>query len=107
MRITLSFIFALGFLLTQAWVVTAKEEALPVKSEASEQPAIKSIASDLNKDGKPDRWEYYDKTILVRVEADSNFDGKIDEKAIVENGKITKVEKDSDYDGKTDKWVDY
>ena len=77
------------------------------KTMTDEKLAVKQVASDTNKDGKPDRWEYYEEGVLVRVEADSNFDGKIDETGIVENGKIVKVEKDSDYDGKVDKWISY
>ena len=83
---------------------TAPAAGAPVSDE---KMLIKSIASDSNKDGKPDRWEYYDQGVLVGVEADSNFDGKIDEKGVIKNGRVVEVEKDSDYDGKPDKWVKY
>jgi antitoxin component YwqK of YwqJK toxin-antitoxin module len=94
-------------------------------------PVPKVAASDTNKDGKPDQWQYYENGQIVRTEADTNYDGKVDHWQTYENGKIvrteadtnndgkvdeighftdgklTKVEKDSDYDGKMDTWVDY
>lgn len=81
----------------------AEKEATP----ATESTAPKEVGTDTNKDGKPDRWEYYESGVLIRVEADSNFDDKVDETGFVEGGKIVRVEKDSDYDGKVDKWVNY
>lgn len=68
----------------------------------------KEAAIDTNKDGTPDRWEYYDDQGLpLRIESDSNFDGSVDEWARFEGGKLVKVEKDSDYDGKVDQWHSY
>ena len=77
-------------------------------SGADVKSKIKSIDVDVNKDGKPDRTEYYDENgMMTRIEADTNGDGKPDEWGTVQNGKLVKVAKDSDYDGKPDKWVNY
>lgn len=71
-------------------------------------PTPKVVASDINHDGKPDQWQYYDdKGQLIRTEADTNNDGKVDEIGYFSNGKVAKVEKDSDYDGEMDRWIDY
>ena len=70
-------------------------------------PAPKVAASDTNKDGKPDQWQYYEFGQIARTEADTNFDSKPDEIGNFSNGKLAKVEKDSDYDGKMDRWAEY
>ncbi|MBI4226857.1 MAG: hypothetical protein HY600_01120 [Candidatus Omnitrophica bacterium] len=68
----------------------------------------KTVAVDTNKDGRPDRWEYYEGgTTVARIEADTNFDGTVDEWIRFERGKVVKVEDDTDHDGKPDRWVDY
>ena len=82
----------------------------PLFAAKNDQPAAqapKTIGVDTDGDGKPDRWEYYEATVLVRIEADTNNDGKVDEKAIVKDGKIISAEKDSNYDGKVDRWINY
>lgn len=91
----------------QSAALFAKTE--PAKDAAAPQgnPAPRSIGSDTNQDGTPDKWEYYEEGVLVKIEADSNFDGKVDEWGVIESGRIVRVEKDSDYDGKVDKWVNY
>jgi hypothetical protein len=71
------------------------------------QALPREVATDTNKDGKPDRWERYANGQLSAIEADSNFDGIVDEKGVIQNGKLVKVEKDSDGDGKPDRWVTY
>ena len=112
------FIFALA--LSFAGIISAEsKEASPAAPMAPSPPVavqtavpiaskIKTIESDTNKDGKPDRWEYYGEDgILNKIEADTNGDGKADEWGTVENGKIIKVAKDTDLDGRPDKWVTY
>lgn len=68
---------------------------------------IARTETDTNFDGKPDQWQYYENGRIIRTEADTNFDGKVDEIGNFSNGKLAKVEKDSDYDGKMDRWADY
>lgn len=87
-------------------VLSASLSFAEEQSEAN-SPAPKVAASDTNKDGKPDQWQYYENGQIIRTEADTNFDGKVDEIGYFTNGKLAKVEKDSDYDGEMDKWVDY
>ena len=74
---------------------------------AANAPVPKVAASDANKDGGPDQWQYYENGQIIRTEADTNFDGKVDEIGYFSNGKLAKVEKDSDYDGKMDRWIEY
>ena len=86
----------------------AKEKASGVSQPTKPSGMIpKKIEVDTNKDGIPDRFEYYEEGVLVRIEADSNFDGEIDEWGIVRDGKIVKAEKDTDGDGKADRWMTY
>ncbi len=96
----------MSFLVIAALILGASSNCL-AKDEPKENQAPKVIGVDTNGDGKPDRWEYYEASILVRIEADTNNDGKVDEKAVVKNGKIVSAEKDSDYDGKVDRWIEY
>ena len=109
-----AFVFALA--LSFAGIVSAesKEVTAPLQASVPTPIAvqnvnkIKTIEVDTNKDGKPDRFEYYGEDgLLTRIEADTNGDGKADEWGTIEAGKITKVAKDTDYDGKADKWVTY
>jgi len=85
----------------------ADPKAQPKPPVEAMQALPREIATDTNKDGKPDRWERYANGQLSGIEADSDFDGVVDEKGIVQNGKLIKVEKDSDGDGKPDRWVSY
>lgn len=90
---------------TPSMAVAADKEA---PADQDQQQALpKEVASDTNKDGKPDRWEKYLNGQPVSIEADGNYDGIVDEKGFFANGKLIKVEKDSDGDGKIDKWVTY
>jgi len=75
----------------------------------------KVVQYDLNRDGKPDVWEYY-VTVkdasghatehLVRKEMDLNFDGKVD--AVYwydDNGDKVREQLDLDFDGKVDETI--
>lgn len=105
-------VLGLAFVCLWSGVSSAKEASadmptMPVASPEMAKPVVKSVGTDTNKDGKPDRWENYQDGKLIKIEADTNGDGKIDETGFVENSKLVRVEKDSDYDGKVDKWVTY
>src|SRR3989338_2441341 len=67
----------------------------------------KTVAVDTNKDGTPDRWEYYEQNQISRIDADANHDRTVDEWIRFADEKVVKVEKDTDYDGKPDRWADY
>lgn len=88
----------------------AETAPTPVAAPAEDQgPALvpKTVAVDTNKDGTPDRWEYYEQNQIARIEADTNHDGTVDEWVRFADEKVVKVEKDTDYDGQPDRWVDY
>ena len=105
MRVNFKSLFAaniyLVILVFSGVCVAAQEVPAPA------QTMPKEVASDTNKDGKPDRWEHYSNGTIVSVEADTDGDGTIDEKGYFDKGKLVKVEKDTDNDGKMDKWVTY
>ncbi len=54
---------------------------------------------DINKDGKPDLFYYYEKGALEKSEEDRNFDGKIDKKYFLKQGITDHTESDDNYDG--------
>ncbi len=92
-------------------VVTAAQaagDAEPSPEEArAERVVPKEVAVDTNKDGKPDRWEYFENGRRVRIESDTNADGTVDDRVMVDDDKLLKAERDSDHDGKVDQWVTY
>jgi len=64
--------------------------------------AVKS-ESDLNRDGKIDAWEYFDrKGRIERGEADANFDGKIDIWWSYRQGVPVTMRRDLDFNGVPD-----
>ena len=72
-----------------------------------EQPDVakpRQIELDTNKDGKPDRWEFYREGVQERIETDKNFDGKPDMWVYFMDGRLSRIEIDTDYDGKVDRW---
>ncbi len=102
-------------LCSASWAFAAEKQkpqdpaAKTLPQDAGGKLIPKEVALDSNKDGKPDRWEFYrEDGKLDRIEADSNGDGKPDEIARAdESGKLVQSEKDSDFDGKIDQWVKY
>ncbi len=61
--------------------------------------------SDVNQDGRPDLFEYYDaRGLLRRREADYDEDGKINVVEHYENGRMTRVESDTNGRGRVDTW---
>src|SRR6185437_9819006 len=62
---------------------------------------------DLNKDGKPDAYQFVKvvdgEPVIIRKENDVNFDGKIDLVRIMnEKGELSEERLDNDFDGKID-----
>lgn len=78
-----------------------------VENDDEAQVFPRVVKIDTNKDGRADRFEYYEQGIIARIEADSDGNGDVDEWATIKDGKIVSVEKDSDADGKVDKWITY
>lgn len=61
--------------------------------------------TDLNHDGKPDMWEYYDQTgQLRRREADYDDNGIVNSIEHFENGKLVRRELDTTNQGRLDTW---
>ncbi|MFH1790385.1 MAG: hypothetical protein ABH885_00145 [Candidatus Omnitrophota bacterium] len=68
----------------------------------------KKIEVDTNYDGKVDRTEYYsDVGMIERVETDINGDGRPNEWLYYEEGKVVRQEQDTNDDGEPDVWVQY
>jgi hypothetical protein len=64
---------------------------------------IRVRTTDVNGDGRPDIWQYYDtRGTLIRVETDTNFDGQPDVKESYINGHLIRRESDRDFDGRVD-----
>ena len=83
-------------------------------------PRIQRIEIDLNGDGKPDRWEYYEPDAgtsgkalpkpagqMAKVEEATRFDGKVSWWVYYEGGAVVCVDEDVDGDGRIDKWERY
>ena len=61
--------------------------------------------SDLNRDGKPDMFEYYDGNgVLRRREADYDDNGIVNAIEYYENGKLVRAELDTTNQGRIDTW---
>jgi hypothetical protein len=61
--------------------------------------------SDLNRDGKPDMFEYYDQNgQLRRREADYDDNGIVNAIEFYENGKLVRAELDTTNQGRIDTW---
>ncbi len=107
LKIVLSVLIFAPILIASMSSFAADAKEGQARQEPAQQSLPKEVASDTNKDGKPDRWEYYANGVISSVAADTNNDGTIDEKGYFEKGKLVKVEKDTDGDNKMDKWVTY
>jgi hypothetical protein len=93
----------------------AQAQAASTDVHVAKRAEEKVVQYDLNRDGKPDVWEYY-VTIkdadghpvdhLVRKEMDLNFDGKVD--AVYwydDKGEKVREQLDLDFDGKVDETI--
>lgn len=64
--------------------------------------------ADLNFDGRPDAFVYFDEQGRVRRrESDFDRDGRIDEIATFAGGKVVRKDRDTNLDGKFDTWDFY
>jgi hypothetical protein len=74
---------------------------------------LRSVEIDRNRDGRPDRWEYYEpdqttrRSMLVRAEEANGPDGRVTRHEYYDKGAIQRVEEDTDGDGRIDKWEAY
>jgi len=75
------------------------------------------IEIDRNRDGHPDRWEYYGQTpageaktlrvLLIRAEEANGPDSRVTRREFYVKGVLDHVEEDTDVDGRIDKWEQY
>jgi hypothetical protein len=74
---------------------------------------VRSVEIDRNRDGRPDRWEYYDqdpvthRSVLARAEEANGADARVTRRETYADGVIQRVEEDTDNDGRIDKWEVY
>lgn len=100
----------------------AERDAERAAGSAEQKPAVDSVAStrkrtgdlkadglevqthDLNRDERPDQWEYRNSQgLVVRTERDMNFDGDVDVWQYPDRGgEIVEEEMDLDMDGEVD-----
>jgi len=81
-----------------------------------------TVEIDENRDGRPDRWEYYDSTdrnpgsrggaqsaaqLPTRIARATRHDGRITRTEGFQDGILAWVEEDRDGDGKVDRWETY
>jgi antitoxin component YwqK of YwqJK toxin-antitoxin module len=62
---------------------------------------------DINEDGSPDEFHYYEKGMLVKIEEDRNYDGKPDLWSYYESDRVMRSDSDDNFDGKVDGWATY
>jgi hypothetical protein len=62
---------------------------------------------DINEDGNPDEFHYYEEGLLVKIEEDRNYDGKPDLWSYYNSDRVQRVESDDNFDGRADGWASY
>lgn len=75
------------------------------------------IEIDRNRDGHPDRWEYYGqappgeaktlRVVLIRAEEANGSDSRVTRREFYVKGTLDHVEEDTNVDGRIDKWEQY
>ena len=75
------------------------------------------VEIDRNRDGHPDRWEYYGqvppreakklRVLLIRAEEANGSDSRVTRREYYIKGVLDRVEEDTDADGRIDKWEQY
>ncbi len=92
----------------------AEEEVETVEPAMVEKPSddgLLLVEIDLDVDGRPEVFNYYEESssgrVLVRKEVDLNKDGRVDVRSYYDqDGRLTREEMDGDFDGQID-WVDH
>lgn len=65
--------------------------------------AIRLRTADVNRDGHPDVWQYYDDSgALIRMVSDTNFDGRSDVEESYVNGHLVRRATDRNFDDRVD-----
>lgn len=60
--------------------------------------------SDFDRDGRPDEIDHDESGVIVRKDRETNFDNKLDTWDFFEGGSLVRRERDSDGDGTIDQW---
>lgn len=77
----------------------------PATAGADGMGALLAAEEDVNKDGKPDKWETYERGVLKTAAFDETFDGQPDRKFTYESGALVLIETEPDASGKYAKQV--
>lgn len=85
----------------------AKSGAVRIVEDTFDAGCCQRRDLDLNKDGKPDAYQFTrvidEQPVVVRKEVDINFDGKIDlVRDLSDKGELVDERLDNDFDGKID-----
>ena len=90
-------VFAGVFLTAMVFMVLNKDNS----------PDYDTADFDINDDGKPDEFHYYEKEMLVKIVEDRNYDGQPDAWSFFESDRILRSESDDNFDGNVDGWATY
>jgi antitoxin component YwqK of YwqJK toxin-antitoxin module len=71
----------------------------PKTADASGTGALVAAEEDVNKDGKPDKWETYEQGSLTSAAFDENHDGKPDRRLTYKDGALVLIETEPDASG--------
>ena len=66
-----------------------------------------NLEFDINEDGNPDEFHYYEKGMLVKIVEDRNYDGKPDQWYYFDSDRMARSESDDNFDGSVDGWAHY
>jgi hypothetical protein len=77
----------------------------PATAGADGMGALLSAEEDVDKDGKPDKWETYQRGTLTSAAFDENHDGRADRKFTYESGTLVLIETEPDAAGTFTKQV--
>ena len=69
--------------------------------------SVGRVEISTHRDGKIDRTEFYQESVLVRAEADGDGDGKVDKWETYENGALATVSFDTTHSGQPTTTIDY
>ena len=70
---------------------------------AAVSPTTRLETFDVNRDGRPDRWQYYDaEGAMLRQSVDTNFDGRSDVQESYDGRHLVRRESDRNFDDRID-----
>jgi hypothetical protein len=81
---------------------SANDNVIDAWSTTDPKTGVMKVEMSTKRDGKIDRWERYEKGVLVRVDLDTNGNGKPDRWMTYEDGILMDTFIDANEDGKPD-----